>query len=444
MWGKRQTGPRGELGVIWGLMSYVSKIDRRSLECKKGWVCRVRLAYSPTAMSSFFPSYNVAQMDFADDDLVGLVSNERSTNDKHAHTNSSRTHNIFDISAPPYTAPPYHFSPHFNSTIPPLGTQYGNEHTDSRSRSRSRPPSVGPTRSATTRGRRTNSISSTSPPPQSRPNPSHIIIPTRPGPSPSPSSALSTGWYIPPTPDSLGNPHSLPYPHYDDHQQQHQGMVSASFPNFSPASAFTPPPSSNANSQDKQALLANEKRRRRRESHNAVERRRRDNINEKITELATLIPECLLEGAGTNGNGTSAASPPAPDDLWGSLLKEDESPPPVGVADVVANGATGNGAVIKANKGMILSKSVEYIRFLQQLVTTQGARNRELENELRGLRGEPPAPAYTFPTNGSPLGDVDEEEEHEEDPVVKKEEETERGRRRVRQGVGEGMDVDGV
>ena len=47
---------------------------------------------------------------------------------------------------------------------------------------------------------------------------------------------------------------------------------------------------------DKQALLANEKRRRRRESHNAVERRRRDNINEKISELATLIPECMLVG----------------------------------------------------------------------------------------------------------------------------------------------------
>lgn len=47
------------------------------------------------------------------------------------------------------------------------------------------------------------------------------------------------------------------------------------------------------------ALLANEKRRRRRESHNAVERRRRDNINEKISELATLIPECMLEPGGT-------------------------------------------------------------------------------------------------------------------------------------------------
>lgn len=48
----------------------------------------------------------------------------------------------------------------------------------------------------------------------------------------------------------------------------------------------------------KQALLAHEKKRRRRESHNAVERRRRDNINEKISELATLIPECLMDPNG--------------------------------------------------------------------------------------------------------------------------------------------------
>jgi hypothetical protein len=46
-------------------------------------------------------------------------------------------------------------------------------------------------------------------------------------------------------------------------------------------------------------MIANEKRRRRRESHNAVERRRRDNINEKIGELATLIPECMLDTGGT-------------------------------------------------------------------------------------------------------------------------------------------------
>jgi len=60
---------------------------------------------------------------------------------------------------------------------------------------------------------------------------------------------------------------------------------------------------------DKQSLLANEKRRRRRESHNAVERRRRDNINEKISELATLIPECMLDGTSATANGTSGGAP---------------------------------------------------------------------------------------------------------------------------------------
>jgi hypothetical protein len=45
-------------------------------------------------------------------------------------------------------------------------------------------------------------------------------------------------------------------------------------------------------------MLAVEKRRRRRESHNAVERRRRDNINERIAELATLIPESMLDPSG--------------------------------------------------------------------------------------------------------------------------------------------------
>ncbi|KAI8991450.1 helix-loop-helix DNA-binding domain-containing protein, partial [Mycotypha africana] len=34
-----------------------------------------------------------------------------------------------------------------------------------------------------------------------------------------------------------------------------------------------------------------DKKRRRRESHNAVERRRRDNINDRINELATLLPD---------------------------------------------------------------------------------------------------------------------------------------------------------
>ncbi|KAL9936503.1 hypothetical protein V8E36_004571 [Tilletia maclaganii] len=52
-----------------------------------------------------------------------------------------------------------------------------------------------------------------------------------------------------------------------------------------------------------------ERRRRRRENHNAVERRRRDTINEKITELATLLPEAmLLEAISTSTSGGNSGN----------------------------------------------------------------------------------------------------------------------------------------
>ncbi|KAI8078715.1 Myc-type, basic helix-loop-helix domain-containing protein, partial [Halteromyces radiatus] len=74
-----------------------------------------------------------------------------------------------------------------------------------------------------------------------------------------------------------------------------------------------------------------EKKRRRRESHNAVERRRRDNINERIFELSTLLPE----------------------------------------RDAIKN-----------NKGTILRKSVEHIRMLHEEVNKCQHRIQELENML--------------------------------------------------------------
>ncbi|KAF9579082.1 hypothetical protein BGW38_004816, partial [Lunasporangiospora selenospora] len=83
------------------------------------------------------------------------------------------------------------------------------------------------------------------------------------------------------------------------------------------------------------AMVISEKRRRRRESHNAVERRRRDNINEKIQELSTLLPDVYIDTAN------------------------------------------------KPNKGVILRKSVDYIRHLQQLVESQNLRNQELEAQLQ-------------------------------------------------------------
>ncbi|THG93098.1 hypothetical protein EW145_g8474, partial [Phellinidium pouzarii] len=133
----------------------------------------------------------------------------------------------------------------------------------------------------------------------------------------------------------------------------------------------------------KQAAIVNEKRRRRRESHNAVERRRRDNINEKISELATLIPEVMLDpGAPSTGEAAKNKDACAKD-----CTSEDGGTPGAdgGAGGSGSGGGGGNAkdaAGVKTNKGMILRKSVEYIRYLQQLVGAQAERNRALEEQL--------------------------------------------------------------
>jgi hypothetical protein len=85
--------------------------------------------------------------------------------------------------------------------------------------------------------------------------------------------------------------------------------------------------------------LANEKRRKRRESHNAVERRRRDNINEKIQELAMLLPDEWLNDSAKAGSVAGMLS----GTVSGSIGEEETKE-------------------VKANKGVILRNSVEYIK----------------------------------------------------------------------------------
>ncbi|KAJ7876313.1 hypothetical protein B0H14DRAFT_3859209 [Mycena olivaceomarginata] len=99
---------------------------------------------------------------------------------------------------------------------------------------------------------------------------------------------------------------------------------------------------------ESQCSPKDEKRRRLRESHNAVERRRRENINRWIKELATLIPEYLLEADEPKKRGQQA---------------------------------------------VILQKSMEYIKLLEQQVTAQVAHRQELEERLR-----------TFLPRGAELG----------------------------------------
>jgi Helix-loop-helix DNA-binding domain len=107
-----------------------------------------------------------------------------------------------------------------------------------------------------------------------------------------------------------------------------------------------------------------EKKQKRRESHNAVERRRRDNINEKIQELAAIIPdEFMAPAAALHGPASPLSASPsthhAPD------------------------------GTIKHNKGVILRKSVDYIRSLQDIVKESQRRARRLEEEVKRLGGDP-------------------------------------------------------
>ncbi|CAO3680875.1 hypothetical protein G6F70_002443 [Rhizopus microsporus] len=93
-----------------------------------------------------------------------------------------------------------------------------------------------------------------------------------------------------------------------------------------------------------QQQILTEKKRRRRESHNAVERRRRENINERIQELGTLLPDYMYEEITTHiGNNN------------------------------------------KPNKGAILRKSVDHIKLLQQQVSNYKQRIQELESQLTTL-----------------------------------------------------------
>lgn len=181
-----------------------------------------------------------------------------------------------------------------------------------------------------------------------------------------------------------------------------------------------------------------ERRRRRRESHNAVERRRRDNINERIAELATLLPEELLLDVGPPNSRTNKPlqtpsqthqqllepmSPRHPDQIPTSFsgrletldetqvanLQQGQSPQAAQTQSQQKQQAVAAAAAGKPNKGVILRKSVDYIRYLQQVVDAQATAQREMQTELQYYRKNHPqsvGAAQTSVREGNAAGGV--------------------------------------
>lgn len=132
-----------------------------------------------------------------------------------------------------------------------------------------------------------------------------------------------------------------------------------------------------------------EKRKKRRESHNLVERRRRDTINERIAELASLLPESMLLDAiahsQSGGNNSKVVKVPMPEGCLAKLAHGKcsvEEAALDALASAPANSETLAAAQARPNKGIILRKSVDYIRALQDFIEQQASHNRMLQAEL--------------------------------------------------------------
>ncbi|QIX02451.1 hypothetical protein AMS68_007968 [Peltaster fructicola] len=136
------------------------------------------------------------------------------------------------------------------------------------------------------------------------------------------------------------------------------------------------------------------KRRRRRESHNMVERRRRDNINERIHDLGTLVPQHRLEDEKVRKHLTTNA-PLSPSIANASGI----SPPNASLLSAAGRRATA-GNITQGlpmedkdkgpNKGDILNSSVAWTRDLMWYLQLKLRQEEQLKERMRQLGGQWP------------------------------------------------------
>lgn len=129
------------------------------------------------------------------------------------------------------------------------------------------------------------------------------------------------------------------------------------------------------------------KRRRRRESHNLVERRRRDNINERIQDLGTLVPQHRLEDEKVRKHLQTNAP------LSPSIANATGMSPPTAAASLAPGGqrrsTSGPGSITQGlpiedkdkgpNKGDILNGSVAWTRDLMWYLRMKMQQEEELK-----------------------------------------------------------------
>ncbi|KAF4547517.1 Hypothetical protein D9617_41g062680 [Elsinoe fawcettii] len=128
------------------------------------------------------------------------------------------------------------------------------------------------------------------------------------------------------------------------------------------------------------------KRRRRRESHNMVERRRRDNINERIQDLANLVPQHRLEDEKVRKH-LQTNSPLSP-----SITAQSMSPPS-GSNLLSTSGGRRTGAITQGlpmddkdkgpNKGDILNSSVSWTRDVVWYLQLKMEQEKQLQELLK-------------------------------------------------------------
>lgn len=139
------------------------------------------------------------------------------------------------------------------------------------------------------------------------------------------------------------------------------------------------------------------KRRRRRESHNLVERRRRDNINERIHELANLVPQHRLEDEKVRKHlqtnsplspsiTATSMSPPQANSLLGS------GSGPGRRAGSVTTGLPVDDKDKVPNKGDILNGSVAWTRDMLWMMRIKLDQEAQLKDMLRNQGVEWPFP----------------------------------------------------